>query len=632
MKRVVWIVVLTAWAVWGPTAHTQEVGTPQATRLAPHVSGVRVEILSLPTVVSGQYAKMLEDLGQSAEPLMALLFYPEDGINQYSPGILIHHDGLGGHPARSTGPARFAAERLAAKGYTVLSIYSRHARHHRTVKFEEAALDIRTGLDFLHSRGMQELILAGHGLGAARVTWYQASTQDPRVKAVVNFSPSDLHGEGSVVETTGLIKDYEQKLARAHQAVAAGRGSADRSADPGKQKGLAPDEWIYVADGVVQTAEAFLSFWGPDAKTRTSDWLPKIRMPILLLSGTNDSTVPAGRLEALADSATASSRADYRWYEGANRFFEGVWSQVAEDMTTWLSDLGLAPRSRIVTEVVDVAMGNGRFHPGILYTPAAGADPDKPAFLLQHGWTGDIVHSSNHWLGWRLAVSGYVVLAPESRISGAQGIQKIGLAEVAEDLGLWMDFLQSRGYDRVIMEGHSAGGIWISNYLSVSQDPRVIGMVYLAPTRDMPKLARDGLGEERYLQVLEEARAAVARGEGDSYLINHKFYAAAEERFGPVRSVINQLAGAYLEYRAPDSRAVHTERVAEFDRPSLTIAGQLDGLMSKSFIEEFTSSHIGEAESRWYMQGSHGLRESKPQVLADIVDWTQRTFSEKQKR
>ena len=626
MRRASLIVVGIAWFVLGPMGHAQEVGTPEATSLVPRTSGVKVEILSIPTVVSGQYAKLLRDLGQSAEPLMAMLFYPDDGINQYSPGILIHHDGLGGHPARSTGPARFAAERLAAEGYTVLSIYSRHARHYRTVKFEETALDIQSGLDFLSSRGIQELILAGHGLGASRVTWYQASTQDPRVKAVVNFSPSDLHGEGSVVEATGLVQDYDQKLARAQRAVAAGRGGADRSADPDLQKGLAPDEWIFVADGVNQTAEAFLSFWGPEAKTRTSDWLPKIKTPILLLSGTNDPTVPAGRLEALAQSATASSKVDYRWYKGTNRFFEGVWDQVSDDVTLWLSDLELAPKSRIVTEVVDVAMGNGRYHPGILYTPAAGADPDKPVFLLQHGWTGDIVHSSNHWLGWRLAVSGYVVLAPESRVSGAQGIQKTGLAEVAEDLGLWVDFLESRGYDRVIMEGHSAGGIWISNYLSVSQDSRVIGMVYLAPTRDMPTLARDGMGEERYLQVLEEARAAVARGEGDSYLINHKYYAAAEVRFGPLRSVMNQLAGMYLEYWAPDSRAVHTDRVAEFDRPSLTIAGQLDGLMSKSFIEEFTSAHKGNAESRWYMQGSHGLRESKPQVLADVIEWTQRTF------
>ena len=155
MRRASLIVVGIAWFVLGPMGHAQEVGTPEATGLVPRTSGVKVEILSIPTVVSGQYAKLLRDLGQSAEPLMAMLFYPDDGINQYSPGILIHHDGLGGHPARSTGPARFAAERLAAEGYTVLSIYSRHARHYRTVKFEETALDIQTGLDFLNSRGIQ---------------------------------------------------------------------------------------------------------------------------------------------------------------------------------------------------------------------------------------------------------------------------------------------------------------------------------------------------------------------------------------------------------------------------------------------------------------------------------------------
>lgn len=605
----------------------QEVAVPAASEPLPPVSGVKMEILSLPTSVTGSYARLLQDLGQSAEPLMALLFYPEKGINQYSPGVVFHHGGIGGHPARSTDAARFAAERLAQKGYTVLSIYSRHARHHRTIRFEEAALDIQTGLDFLTARGMEELILAGHGMGSTRTIWYQATAQDPRVKAMVHFAPAgDLHGEDSLVDALGAIEDYDEKVDRALKAIASGRGGADRGTDEGKLKGLDPDEWIYVGDGVVQTPEAFLSFWGPGAPTRISDWIARVNVPVLMLAGTEDKTVPPGRLQQLAEQAKASTRADYRLYDGGNHFFEGVWDESVADTVAWLREVGVEPKSRITTEIVDIPMGDGRHRAGILYLPEGGADADKPLFLLKHGWTGDIVHSSNHWLGWRLAVEGYAVLAPETRISGAQGIQKVRLAEVAEDLGRWIDFLDSRGFDQVIMEGHSAGGIWISNYLSESQDPRVIGMVYLAPTRDMPQMGRAGLGADKYAEVVREAKAAIARGEGDSYLINHKYYPVVEERFGTPRSVMLQTADIWLEYWGPDSRAVHTERVSEFDRPSLTIAGYRDGLMSMKFIKEFTRAHKGKAEYKWYLEGSHGLRESKSQVLSDIVEWTQRTF------
>ena len=131
-----WMRLAVLWSLAGPLL-AQESSWPEMTQPLPAVPGVKVEILPLPTTVEGSYAKLLESLSQQAEPLMALLFYPEAGINQYSPGILFLHGGLGGHPARQVGAPRYAAERLAARGYTVLSIYSRHSRHYRTVRFEE---------------------------------------------------------------------------------------------------------------------------------------------------------------------------------------------------------------------------------------------------------------------------------------------------------------------------------------------------------------------------------------------------------------------------------------------------------------------------------------------------------------
>ncbi len=589
--------------------------TPSVTQEVPEVTGIRTEILTLPD----------PHPIRPDEPLMAILYMPEEGVNIYSPGIVMVHGGLGGHPARQVGAPRFAAERLAAKGYTVLSLMHRHSRDEFQTLFEDIVYDIDTGLDFLEARGMQELVLAGHSMGSIRITYYQASTQDPRVKALVHFAPTaDMAGKDGA--GARLNPNYDALVAEAQAAVAAGRPKRDLSPNPNPVTALIPDTWIDLAGGYLYGAEAFLSHWGPAGKVNNSDWMPKNTVPILMLAGTYDTAVPPGRMEELKQLAVNSPKVDHITYQDVNHFFEGVWDESTDDMVAWLSDIDLGPKPRVHVDIVDTRVANGRHLPGILYTPENGSDTSKPAFVLKHGWTGDIIHSSNHWLGWRLAQAGYTVLAPETRTSGRRGIQAVKLKDVADDLGHWIDFLESRGFDRVIMEGHSAGGIWISNYMSETNDPRVIGMVYLAPTRNMPHRVRDGLGRNRYAEVVADAQEAVARGEGRTHLINVKYMVDDYDPERGIRSGVTMLADQFLDYWGPDSRAVHTDRVRDFDRPSLSIAGTKDLLMTEEFIRRFTRAHRGDAEAVWYEGGSHGLRESKDRVLADVVAWTERNF------
>lgn len=607
--------LLTIWL--GASFALAQESTPRVTQDVPKVTGIRTEILTLPD----------PHAIRPGEPLMAILYMPEEGVNMYSPGVVMVHGGLGGHPARQVGAPRFAAERLAAKGYTVLSLMTRHSRGEWQTRFEDVVFDIDTGLDFLEARGMQELILAGHSMGSIRITYYQASTQDPRVKALVHFAPTmDMVGEGGAAAS--LAPNYEEKVAKAQAALAAGRGGIDRNLDPNPDTAFRPDSWIDLVGGYLYTAEAFLSHWGPTSRTRNSDWMPKVRTPILMMAGSYDSAVPPGRMEELKNKAINSPRVDYITYPEVNHFFEGVWDQSINDMVSWLTDLGLEPSPRVHVEIVDTRMGSGRHLPGILYLPENGPNPDKPAFIIKHGWTGDILHSSNHWLGRRLAQAGYVALAAETRTSGQRGIQAATLQDIADDLGKWVDFMEGRGFDRIVAGGHSAGGIWISNYMSLTDDPRVVGMVYLAPTRNMPTRAKNGLGKERYANVVAEAQTAVDQGHGRTHVINEKFYDPDFDPDKGYRTSITMLADQFLEYWGPDSRAVHTDRVRDFSRPSLSIAGLDDSLMNEEFIRRFTRAHKGEADVVWYEGGTHSLRESKDRVLADIVAWTKKNLEQ----
>ena len=126
---------------------------------------------------------------------------------------------------------------------------------------------------------------------------------------------------------------------------------------------------------------------------------------------------------------------------------------------------------------------------GVLYAPAI-APPSlirRPTFLLVHGFGGDIMRSATHALGLRLAQHGFTALAVRTRGSGLRNTISARLDEIPKDLAAWSAFLGTRGASRVIGVGQGIGGMWLSTYLSESQDPRFRGVVYLGPTRDLPR-------------------------------------------------------------------------------------------------------------------------------------------------
>lgn len=587
---------------------------PRVTQEVPDVTGIRTEIITIPD----------PHAIRKGEPLMAILYTPEKGMNIYSPGIVMIHGGLAGHPARQVGAPRFAAERLAAKGYTVLSPMTRHSRDELRAKFEDIVHDISTSLDMLEARGIQRFVLAGHSMGSVRISYYQAETQDPRVKALIHFAPTaDMGGEDGVASR--FLPDYEKKVRKAQSAVSEGRGNLSLSAGKPGEEGLQTGEIINAVAGYFYTAESFLSHWGPDTKARNSDLMQRNTVPILMMAGTWDTAVPAGRMEKLKELSVKSPKVDIITYPEVNHFFERVWDKSVEDTANWLAEIDLMPEPRVNIEIIDTRMGNGRHLPGILYVPE-NADPKKPAFILQHGWTGDILHSSNHWLGQRLARAGHVVLAPQTRMSGPPGAYRGKLADFATDLGNWIDAMDARGYSNIIMEGHSMGGLWSSNYVSLTNDPRVKGMVYLAPTRDVPQYLREGLGDEAYEKLVADALKEVKAGNGSSAFYFKKFRRPTVDPVTGPASATLQLATTVAEYHGPETRGYHTRRVAEFSRPGLAIAGRKDSLMTDEFIGRFTEAYKGKLTTIWYENGSHGLRESKDRVAADILKWVSETF------
>jgi dienelactone hydrolase len=564
--------------------------------------GVAMQVVNYPSDPPGE-PRRAPGGGRILTP--AVLYTPVAGINTQAPAILMLDQGPGAHPLEPGQATRFAGERLAALGYTVLSIYSGQERGFARQPFAETAHAIRAGLDYLEVGGHEKFVLAGQGYGAIAVAHYLATERDTlmdnggekRVKAAVLLNPLT---ELRRYPRADLQDHYEARVAQAQASVAAGRGGIPQLV-PGRNVGPAYDPWL-LAGPFIAPAVNWLDYWGPVAALRNADLLGRLTLPTFVAVGARDPAVSLNALRALPNAGALVLKN----YADADTHFSGHEDAVTRDIAGWLAARQLDVTPRVVTRVLDVATAGGRRLQGLFYAPEK-PDARRPALILIGGRTADTLQSSTHWMGVRLAAKGLAVFAPGLRISGVAGFQASSYAEAAEDIGHWIERVAALGHSRIVLAGHSNGGSWISHYMALKNDPRVVGMVYFAPTRDSPSFARveEGPLYERHLQ---SAREAVARGDSR-------------------REVIGLMtAHAWMDNNGPVRHSMHTWQVSEFDRPGLSITGANDPLMTLEFVAEFKRAYRGALTEIRYADGSHGLRENKPRLGDDVAAWLAATF------
>ena len=562
----------------------------------------KMEIIQLPADPPG---RIIEAPGGGRVTTPAALFTPIGGGNIHGPAVIMLSTGPGAHPLEAGQAARFAAERLAARGYTVLSIYGKLEHDFPTVPFKDTIWPVKAGIDFLEMSGYEDFVLIGQDYGAIIAAQYLTTQSDTlidnggekRVKAVILINPVT---QLRAFPRAGLLgNDYADRVTIAQASVASGRGLYPKSLEPGQGAAQQTDPWV--GNGVfVQPAEAFIELWSPAAQTRNLAVLAKLDTPgLVLLSG--KAAWSAGPI------TTAGAMTTVR-FENDTGNFAGQELKAANTIAAWLAKHDLGIRPSVSVTMLDVTTGGGRILQGVRYAPVGMVDPKRPVIILISGRVGDTIQSSTHWMGWRLAQQGYVAIAPGMRISGVAGFQSSRLTEVTEDIGHWVDKAQAGGPRRVILAGHSNGGIWLSTYIAERQDKRVVGTIYIAPTRDSPTYARDHSPPGQYDRDVAAARAAQAAGHDMDVAIGL------------------MSARAFLDNNGPDARTVHTAAVRKFDLPGISFTGVHDALMTQDFVDAFGAAYRGKLTSVRYENGSHGMRENKNRLIADMAAWLRLTF------
>ena len=572
---------------------------------------VRMEVIDLPSAPPGQ---MAEAPGGGVVTTPAALFNPASGENAYGPAVVMIGEGPDFNPMREGDPARFAAAALAARGYTVLSLYTHLVRGYSLFPFEATGAQIDAALYFLEQRGHAGLILAGKGYGAVAAADYLKTHSDKaidspgekRVKALLLFSPlTELRAYPRAdLDRPGYAAEAEAAKASVERGT--GRYPAGNTLEVGSTLTGKADSWM--ASGPFNgPPESFQSYWSLDAERRNLDALAAVKVPTLVLGAGKDPTYSEAHLRTVMHTVPLEVE---RFPDAGLLFPPDAQAKSSADAASWLARRGLGPKPAVTEAVIDATMADGRTLPAVVYAPAAGADPKRPAILFLHGRTEDPLQSSGHWVATRLAQKGYVVFTVETRASGAAGFASALLTDVADDIGRWSARIGGFGYGKLVAVGHSNGGIYISTYMAKSHDPRIEGVVFMAPTVNEREHTIQRDGAAKVDRDLAEAKAAIDRGEGLTHMIGY------------------MTSRVYWDANRPGTISTHTERIREYSVPTLSIVGSTDALFQNTdFLDRFIGGQKPSLAKLIRLSGgTHGMRESKDAVAADIDGWIRETF------
>ncbi|MEW6728670.1 MAG: alpha/beta hydrolase [Pseudomonadota bacterium] len=235
---------------------------------------------------------------------------PKDGVVLITHGTLAHN---------GMELIKALQEGLKAKGYNSLAInlsYGLDARPSSMYdcptphvhKHTDAIEEIATWTTWLKDKGATRIALLGHSRGGNQTAWALAEKDDPVYTSAVLVAPQTW-------EPGYLAKDYK---ARYKVELKPLLEKAEKLVKEGKGDTLIDMDFIY-CEKTRAAAKSVVSYYKDDPRMDTPTLLAKTKKPVLVIIGSNDTTVK-GLPEKMAKVADGK-RIQAVTIEGADHFF-----------------------------------------------------------------------------------------------------------------------------------------------------------------------------------------------------------------------------------------------------------------------------------------------------------------------
>ena len=205
----------------------------------------------------------------------------------------------------------------STKGYATLTACDIEHTH----KYEDAASELGTWVEYLKQEGFEKILVSGHSRGGRQVSAFLAGNDEPSVIGGVLIASGLSRSERNIEkykEDTGL--DLTQLLTQFAK--------------------LSPDQYVDVpkfiyCDKPRVTAGAFISEYADNPAHSAPYNVQKIKnIPILVIGGSEDTVVP--NIEAHFEALTGQNNLSVQVIEGADHFFRDLY---ADDAAAMIVDL-----------------------------------------------------------------------------------------------------------------------------------------------------------------------------------------------------------------------------------------------------------------------------------------------------
>lgn len=186
--------------------------------------------------------------------------------------------------------------------------------------------DVAGWLDFLAGRGYRNIVLLGHSLGAIKILYSQAYEPHPACRCLIGLSPPRL--SCAAFQAGEKRDDFAASLQEAQRLLATGN-----------KEQLIQARFPFPT---LISAGSYVDKYGPEERYDILKFVPRLRVPILLVYGQQEletgGVAFAGLPDAIRKEQGPGQQLHLATVAGADHMYAGVTKDLIRLVTTWLCE------------------------------------------------------------------------------------------------------------------------------------------------------------------------------------------------------------------------------------------------------------------------------------------------------